>query len=105
MQQVLNTQNPNTVPTPKSVYEYFTIKRLPRLSDVSVPSVKWSRTGLYVFESRVTKTQRNLTKLVLRLCQLFPQSWENFRITQGLCPSGPRKVAELRKVRIIEVFL
>ena len=63
----------------------------------SVPSVKRSTTGLYVFESPVTKNQR---KLVLCLCQLLPQPCENFPITQGLCPSGPKKQSNYENIKL-----
>ena len=63
----------------------------------SAHPIKWSRTMLYVFESRVTKNQRNTTKLVLCFCQLLPQPWENFRIIQGISPSGQKKSSQITK--------
>ena len=63
----------------------------------SAHPIKWSRTMLYVFESRVTKNQRNTTKSVLCFCQLLPQPWENFRIIQGISPSGQEKSSQITK--------
>ena len=63
----------------------------------SAHPIKWSRTMLYVFESRVTKNQRNTTKLVLCFCQLLPQPYENFRIIQGISPSGQKKSSQITK--------
>ena len=63
----------------------------------SAHPIKWSRTMLYVFESRVTKNQRNTTKLVLCFCQLLPQPWENFRIIQSISTSGQKKSSQITK--------
>ena len=63
----------------------------------SAHPIKWSRTMLYVFESRVTKNQRNTTKSVLCFCQLLPQPWKNFRIIQGISPSGQKKSSQITK--------
>ena len=50
------------------LWKFYHSKATKGYNGFSVPAVKWSKTVLYVFESRVTKNQRNVTKLVLCLC-------------------------------------
>ena len=53
--------------------------------------IKWSKTMLDAFESRVTKNQRNAIKLVLCLCQLFPQPWDNFELHRAFVQAHQKK--------------
>ena len=46
---------------------------------------------LDVFESRVPKNQRNAIKLVLCLCQLFPQPWDNFELHRAFVQADEKK--------------
>ena len=86
VQQFLNTQNPNTVPTRKSVYDYFTIQRLPNVATTALYyPVNGAELGYTFFWVTGYEKSKKCNKVsLMSLLSVSPTLWEFSNYTRPL---------------------